>query len=425
VPVSYRADTTINDIKLMGIFDSLSTDETVIAKDHFGLSINNPIYPAIVPRFNSLADLTSRMSQVVSNFTNIPTTITAEYLSATAHEDGKFLLGIQVEKKFQKEVSFSSSLSLGDFSTMTVDQTSLLIGGSLVLYHEFGVILSPDDSESLKILGEINSTSCERKNFEFNITLYHDDDKPETHTISMIICTEEGVSARRNALGNAVSAALDGEVTVSIVGTSSLVLAFNPYWTKVATVVPYAHRDNIYGLSNDTQKKASFQFANGLTWIEANLGISGSADVSATVLDSIEVGATIVSDVSGSLQFDAGTKGQLVPFDTWLSNMRSLTDPNDPFHDPDFASAVISLDGSFEAKVELREPFHLDAPSFFTGSFSAPYELDLLNISAVSNTRPDVKFDIDLPTIGDIRSLSFGGKFPSIFFSVYAIVLQY
>jgi hypothetical protein len=409
--VSFRADTsTINDIKLIGIFDNLGADETLRANDHFGLSINNPSYPAIVPRFNTLGDLTLKMSQVISNFTNIPTTITAEYHSGSAQEDRKFIFGIQVEKEFQKDVSFSSSLSLGDFSTLTVDKSNLLIGGSLMLYNEFGVILSPDDSESLKIVGEIDGTSCNTRSFEFNIALYHDDDTPITHTLSMTICSEEGIEARKKALDNVVSAALAGEVTVSIVGTSSLVLAFNPYWTKVATIVPYAHQDNIYGLSNDTQKKASFQFANGVTSLEASLGISGSADVSATVLDSIEVGATIISTVSGSLQFDAGTKGQLIPLDIWLSHLRSITDPSDPFHEPNFASALISLDGSFGAEVELREPFQLGTLSSFRGSFSAPYELDLLNITAVHITQPDVRFDIDLPNIGDLKNLSFGGK---------------
>lgn len=409
--VSSKADTTtINDIKLIGIFD-LYTVETIIAKDYFNIPINSPSYPMIVPRFNSLADLTSRMSQVVSNFTNIPTTITAEYHSATDQEDGKFILGIQVEKAFQNEVSFSSSLSLGDFSTLTVDQSSLVIGGALEVYHEFGIILGADDTESLKIVGEINATSCESSSFAFNITLYHDDDDPITHTLGMTTCSEEGIEARKNALNNVVSAALNGDATVSIVGTSSLVLAFDPYWTEVKTVVPYAYRNNIYGLSNDTQKKASFQFANGLTWLEASLSISGSADVSATVLDSIEVGASITSAVIGSLQFDAGTKGQLIPFDTWLSNMRSLTDPTDPFHDPEFAQASISLDGSFSATVELREPFQFDTPSSFTGSFAAPYEVNLLNVTAVGSTQPNVIFDIDLPNIGDIRNLSFGGKF--------------
>lgn len=142
--VSYKADeVTANDIKLIGIFDEDVTDK-VVSTQYFGIPINNPSYPAIVPRFKSMQELTASMSQAITNFTNVPTTITAEYISGSETEAGRFILGLQVEKSFDVGVSFSASLSLGDFSTLSVDESRLSIGGSLKLYNEFGVILGPD-----------------------------------------------------------------------------------------------------------------------------------------------------------------------------------------------------------------------------------------------------------------------------------------
>ena len=56
----------------------------------------------------------------------------------------------------------------------------------------------------------------------------------------------------------------------------------------------------------------------------------------------------------------------------------------------------------------MKEPFALELQHSFAGSFKTPFQLDLLDISAVKTRRPDIRFDINLPNIGDIRNLSFG-----------------
>lgn len=407
--VSYKPGETPNDIKLIGIFDGIpSNGDNLEINDHFGFSINAPVNPSVVPRFNTMADFTARMSQVVTDFTGIDTTISAVYTPASGDSYGEFIFGIQVEKAFEHGVSFSSSVSLGDFSTLFVNASSLVIGGSFMLANEFGVILGPDDTQGLKIVSQIDvETNCtsSNQNLDFDIILYRNDDDPIAHNISITSCAE-GAAARVETIKNRVNAVVGEEdVTVSLVGSSSLVLAFNPYWSKVQT---YVLEENIYGLTNDTQKKASFHFANGATALEVNLGLSGGATVSANVLDSIEVAASIDASVGGSLQFNAGSSGQLIPLDTWFSNIRTMLNASDEFHEPGFATCTLSMDGSFGASVEVREPFAIDAPMAFDGSFASPFSLDVLNISAVSLTRPRIQFDIDLPNIGDIGNLSFG-----------------
>ena len=407
--VPYKIDDEVNDIKLIGLFNKTVEAATQGIEELFGFSINSPVHPAVIPAFNTMADLAAKMSQVVTNFTGVDTTITAEYTPATDDSYGSFLLGIQVQKAFETGVSFSTSVSLGDFSTIAVEESHLVIGGSFLLSNEFGVILGPDNTQGLKIMGSIDEDmSCPGEDFKFDLILTHGEDDPVTHSISLASCPSN-TTARVEALKSAVNAVMTSEdVTVSLVGSTSLILAFNPYWSKAETVVLEEYSGNVYALTNDTQKKAPFHFANGATALEIGLGLSGRATVSANVLDTIEVAAAIDASISGALQFNSGTKGQLIPLDTWFSSIKSMLNASDEFHVPDFATCTISVDGNFDSSVEVREPFALNVPASFQGSFASPFELNLLNISAVSLRRPDIIFDIDLPNIGDIGNLSFG-----------------
>ena len=50
--VSYKANDTPNDIKLIGIFDALIEEETLEVYDHYGFAINSPIHPTVIPGFS-------------------------------------------------------------------------------------------------------------------------------------------------------------------------------------------------------------------------------------------------------------------------------------------------------------------------------------------------------------------------------------
>ena len=406
--VSYKTtDMSPNDITLIAIFNELLEGETVDTIDHFGFSINSPVYPPTIPRFKTMSELTAAMSQVITDFTHIDTTITAVYNPATDVSYGSFMFGVEFKKGFEYGVSFNSTLSLGDFASISVEESHLVVGGSFLLSNEFGVILGPDDVDGLKAISQVVEDNCTSadQNLDFDIVLYHNTDAPVAHNISITSCAE-GISARVETVKSSIHAVMNkSDITVSLVGTSTLVLAFDPYWSKTEMLVPDV---NIYGLNNGTFRKGGYHFANGATALHVDLGLSGGATVSATVLDSIEVAAGIDAFIGGSLDFNAGTSGKLIQIDDWFSNIKSMWNASDEFHEPDFATASITVDGSFEASVEVREPFALDLPVSFGGSFASPFELDLLNLTAAGIKRPDIKFDIDLPNIGDIKNLSFG-----------------
>ena len=288
--VPYKIDDEVNDIKLIGLFNQTVDGAAQGIEELFGFSINSPLHPAVLPAFNTMADLAAKMSQVITNFTGVDTTITAEYTPGTDDSYGFFIFGIQVQKAFETGVSFSTSVSLGDFSTVAVEESHLVLDGSFLLFNEFGVILGPDDTQGLKIIGSIDeNVACSDQNLNFDIILTHNEDDPITHSISLTSCSD-ATTARVEALKSAVNAVMDSDdVTVSLVGSTSLILAFNPYWSKVETFVLEEYSDNVYALTNDTQKKAPFHFANGATALEIDLGLSGKAVVSANVLDTIEV----------------------------------------------------------------------------------------------------------------------------------------
>ena len=405
--VSYKADDTPNDVKLIGIFDSIVEGESLEVYDHYGFAINSPIHPTVVPRFSTMEGFTERMSQVITDFTGIETTISAVYTQPTEESYGQYFFDIQVKKDFLQDTTFEQSVSLGDLTKLSVEESSLSIGGSFLLSNEFGVILGPDDTKGLKIISQLGQENCisSDQSVDFDIILYRDDDTPIIHNITIASCSD-GASARVETIRSSVNDIVSEEdVTVSLVGSSSLVLAFNPFWSKVQVHVP---EENIYGLTNLTQNKVGWHFANGATALEISLGLSGGAEVSANILDSIEVTASVDASMSGSLQFNSGSRGQLISMDTWFTNMRTIVNPSDEFYDPDFASCELSVDGSLRASVDAREPFALDVPVSFEGFFVSPFELNLLDLSAVETKRPDIDFDIELPEIGNIGELSFG-----------------
>ena len=384
---------------MIGIFEEFTEGEVLEAASHYGFSLNSPVHPPTIPRFKTLHELTAAMSQVITDFTGIPTNITAVYVPTSDYSPGSFMFGIEFQKTYQYEISFSTSASLGDIARFAVEDSSLLIEGSFLISNEFGVVLGSDDATGLKIIGTINEANCtvSDDNVDFDIIL--GDESPVSYNISIPNCVE-GAEARIDSVRRSVNNVVGVEdVTVSLVGASSLVLAFNPHWSKVEVYVP---EENIYGLKNDTRKKSKWHFANGATAFELGLGVSGAAVLSAQLLDAWEIEADIDASIRGDLQFNSGISGQLIPMDIWFSNIRSIFDPSDDFYDADFASCLLSLDGDFEASVEITEPSYLGplTRTSVDGYFAKPFQLDLLDRQAVGSNKPEIILDIDLPNFG-------------------------
>lgn len=136
----FDANQTIpNDIKLSGLFEANNT-APALPSDYFGIPINAPVNPNVVPRFKTLQELADSMGQVLSDVSSTNTTVTVEYIDG---EPGSLLFGFDFGVNFQTPnngVSFSSSLELGDLASVKVSDSRLDISGQFRVSTKFGIV---------------------------------------------------------------------------------------------------------------------------------------------------------------------------------------------------------------------------------------------------------------------------------------------
>lgn len=146
----------------------------------------------------------------------------------------------------------------------------------------------------------------------------------------------------------------------------------------------------LFGLRNgDRDKKRGFQFATGIFDLAAEVEVTGSASVVANVADILEVSGDIDATVYGSVEFTAGSKGQLIPISVWASKLANIKNNASEYYDPDFATAQLTFDADLEASVAVEDPVQLELGGV-RGNFRKPFVLDLLNLTALNATKPDV-----------------------------------
>lgn len=121
-----------------------------------------------------------------------------------------------------------------------------------------GVILAPDEIESLKTLLTSSDEDCASGELLSFDILYTESGVEKKKTDIILHCTD-GHTARKDNMQTAINAAFDtGEIPiVSLVGETSIVIAFSPLVSKVEIVVPEAYNGNKYGMLNDTVTKSS------------------------------------------------------------------------------------------------------------------------------------------------------------------------
>ena len=195
VPYRNANKTDINDIQLMGIYHKNLSDVKGKTKI-MGLPINSPVLPAIVPRFRTLADLAEKMSQVLSDVTNLDVQITASYESASESESGvgSFLIGVEFGKGIGLNLgqgTLEQNLALGDLASIGVSESQLTIGGEASFYTEFGVILKAPSEKGLIVIGNAcNGTAgfnCSFAPFDFVLEWTEDGDNKVRNLVARIL----------------------------------------------------------------------------------------------------------------------------------------------------------------------------------------------------------------------------------------------
>ena len=347
-------ETTPNDIKMVGLFQKESDwkivgepDDEVSAPtgvtDHYGIPINAPVHPVIVPAFSTLQGLADKMGHVLTKVTGINATITVEYREATEIEPSCYLFVIQFEKDFGLDLSFEKTLSMGDLAELVVYDASLSVGGMFSLSTELGVIFASDDTTELKIVGSLKDT-CDHSGFKFAIEITEDGNTDITNvTVAPTTCAGTGESRknRTNAMESAIVNAFgigSNDVTVALFGETTIVLKFLPKYSAVKLIVEKNYEKNPFGLKNsENAKKPGFQFGAGLTQVGASLSVSGGASAMANVGGVLEVIADIDASVEGSVGFNIGTQGELIPVNLWLMRLANVRNGTSEFYEEGFA----------------------------------------------------------------------------------------
>ena len=401
-----------NDITLIGLFEAYSLWENEGApagpKDFFGIPINIPAYPNVVPRFRTLPDLADRMGQVLTIATSISTTVTIKY---TAGNPGSLIFGIAFEdymKTPPNGLSFSSDLALGDLASITVEEASFSLSGRFRVATEVGIVFGPDETSNLILIGERADEASPCNMTAFNVAIDYEKNNTkgkETITIFPKCNISDKLISLKEAFDNSQ---LRGDVNVSEIGTSGLfALTFDSVYSyaKVSVANETVKDLTRYGLANgEYEKKSPFQFAIGLFDITAEIEVTGSADVTANVADVLEVTADIDATLIGQVQFSAGKQGQLIPFDDWLAALIAIKDKSSEYYVKDFATALLTFDGTIEAVVSVEKPFELSTK--VSGYLNSPYKLNLLSLGEII-PKPEFVVDVNLPKFGDLRNLSF------------------
>lgn len=403
-------DAMPNNITLMGIFEKPSNDGVLGGpSEYFGIPINAPVHPSIVPRFKTLQDLADRMGNVLTAVTTIDTTVTIKYSEGVAGEPGSLLFGIAFEGNVQTPpggISFDSTLQLGDLASVKVQDASFDFIGQISVSNEFGIVFSPDKSESLKLVGvRQNETSCNTTAFNATI-IYEKNNSKGNETITITPACD--IDGKLGSLVQAFSgnSRLNSDVNVSSIGSSgTFAVAFDPQFSYVQIVVDIGDNSTLkrFGIVNgEFEKKAAFQFASGLFDITAGFELNGGAEITANVADVLEATAVVDASFFGQVQFSAGKQGQLIPFDDWLAKLIDMKDPLSEDYDQDFAVAVLTFDGTITGTVTVDA---LGISASVAGYLLEPYNYYLLS---GNNTGPKFEMDVNLPSFGDLRNLSVG-----------------
>jgi len=410
----------INDVVLLGLFNTTNEDVPELDAKSFGdaIPLNQPVSPPLVPRFSTLQDLANRIGNAIEDFTGIGTEIIVAYTKASDESPGSFIFDIAFENSWDAKLSFNSSVSLGEIAELNIEEESFLsISGGFSLLSEFGVVFAPDDDQSLKLVGSLKNLTddCTDSSFEFDlawrdgngdnnsssITINVDDTSLCNDTDNTVKNDDSGVDIRVEIVEQALRAIPNLNqyvMDVGLIGLNALVITFDPSVSRVALTQNFTYNENIFGLKNDTLTKQSFQFAVGLTEVNADFQVEGNVEIGAKV-GPVEIDAAIETDLAGSLELSAGSKGVFLPLNDWLSKVKNITLPENS----DFGGAKVTIDGSFAASTEA-----LGFTVAATGGLTEPFVLNLTNQDDVDNKVPKISLDVNLPDIGDIKNLSFG-----------------
>ncbi|CAB9505193.1 Kringle domain [Seminavis robusta] len=381
-----------------------------------GFPINQPAYPELVPRYNDIATFVATLSggvQGSQEFNNV--VIGFVFVPADANNLARF----ELTADFAQDTSVNAVWAppggnIGDFANVALEQANFVVDTTATFSTGFGVLLGPDTTEKLVILG----TACKGEDPKtFSCDLAFTQLKLTYDSVEKVV----DLPAGNGDAATALQVALDGVdalgsdfASVTTFGSNKFKIEFNAAFGSVQLQVLKTCKDavdgteragsvfacatgdvpadssNSYGLTDQVKSKRGFQVAVDQTTLSASFSVNGIAKLTAELNDVIEISADMTGQLSGSLTLTVGEVGY-TPFFTWVADLIQL----------DHFNGLASFSGSFLADVHALEPF--DAEILGATGAMAQYDIDFFANPGL----PSITFQIDLPGIRDVRFLKY------------------
>jgi hypothetical protein len=430
------ANTIPNDILLLTL---LEQDNPTNEEDYFGFKANSPATPASVPRFRHWQDLANGVNTAIQESLGIPElTVIFAYIAGSAMTPSQIELDITFEYAPDAfHASLDTSIEIGNFANISLTDESVIdIAPTITVGTGFAVILGPNDEERIVI--QANSkcnftfdSPCDNLGtFEFSlaynevvnglVTIYEAEDQTLTG-----IGTDPVEALWNHAKLRSILSSVDE------VGDKVLVLKFLPTISKVeiisdgrvckykdnTTTYPAGKKciqgdsivnyTNVYGIRDVSLKKLPFQLMVGETSFNATVEVDGKVEVAANIGGVIEATAGITADFTGSLVLVVNPKDKFgyVSFSKWLRDITGIATAN---RTEFFFNASAIFDGNIHGVASAGAPFS-GLTKEFDGTMDTLF-IDFLKLNVPTGSTPNIpRFNVtvDLPTIGNVKDLSF------------------
>ena len=426
------------DVQLMGLYEALGESEgrTLRRTSLFGLPLNQPVTPALVPRFRTFYDLATRIVEAVkrSGYENNIVNFSYKPETSAVDQPSRFDVSLFFDRDASFDIRFDTSARVGELENIrrvvSVEESSTIVLVEAEYAADFAVVLAPDESEGIMILGnackdmEIGTT-CDLNGTTLLLE-YVIADTPNTVTLKLPSKVD---ASPREELMKALN--LSGMGDLATVkqqpnGSKLFAVAFDPsissvrLWNQkdcldLESNVTFTVRKGVfvcrkedempiydvgnYGLNDEDLLKRPFQITVQQASIEARFEVNGQEDLVATVGPGfVELEIDLDLSLKGNLSLSVGS-GDFLPFSDWLITVASILEPdNEAFWSASSIFEATALDGN----VGLAPPFDDFGSKTTRGSFeNGPFAVNFAN----KNNAPSVLFSIALP--GGIPKLSF------------------
>jgi len=414
-----------NDIRLLALME---TGNATKVTNYFGFEVNGASTPSFVPRFTNWEGLTALVEKSIQESLQVEgLTVKLNYVPSVSTIPARVELDLGFKYIIKKAATVDTSIEIGDLADISVDDGKLSVGAGVTLGTSLAVLFAPNQVDNLVVTMQTPCTgfSCS--------SLAQLGYKLEYQFVGSE--TTETKYGTLSAGSGKPSTALKNDSTLRTVlssveemGNNILVLKFLQKIQKVkispkgrvclkkgtTDEIAYGEYDcpdgysfreiikNNYGLKDVSKKKIPFQIAVGETTVGATLDVDGAVSIVSNIGGVIEATAEVNAAFNGMLDLKVNPKDRgYVGFTEWLADISAIKAETGQ---TGFFQAVAKFQGSVTGSATAAAPFD-GLKASFRGDM-ATYNVDFLAANALVN-KPKFNVEVHLPTIGNIKDMSF------------------